>query len=518
MSKKAIFAVLALTFLVHITYIPNGFTWLDHLDIEKSRGIMPVSQLYKTFITRYADTGFYRPMVSILHSLDYAVYRNFAPGYHFTNVLLHVGATAAVPGFLTAFFILKPWQLLLASLIFGVHPFSILPVGAISYRPELLLALFVFLTVHFYAKARLSTNLKNKLLFVICFFLAILSKETAVIILPSIILIWEYRYFKKIKLPSYKFIFGVILLLAVYFLLRFQAVPEVWRVTQTHLSLSETISTRLLAFGKLITQLIIPLKPSFSDATVVTSLTHPSSLAVLTVLAGIFLLMLKLGFRSQMSISIVLIATLLAPALNIVPLPRFSSPHYGYLAVGPFAAFLVLLLEKTQGLFRILCGLTLGIWIVLMSISSFQSGYQFKNDLTLFLPEVRIDPNFLEGHYYLGNYYLSKGNFKSAQTHYQSIISLPKNVIAFGDRFAFFLNLGNIAMLKGHFDKAQRFFKKTQIYASSPSQEMALAYNQAILAQSLYAAGKIDQAKQLIRDILPLLPADKKERVKKLLD
>src|SRR3990167_1069250 len=100
-------AILIFTFLIHVVYLPNGFTWLDHLDIEKGQGIIPLSQLYKAFITRYADTGFYRPVVAILHSLDYAIFQNWAPGFHLTNVLLHVGATAALPGFLAAFFTLK---------------------------------------------------------------------------------------------------------------------------------------------------------------------------------------------------------------------------------------------------------------------------------------------------------------------------------------------------------------------------------------------------------------------------
>ena len=47
---------------------------------------------------------------------------------------------------------------------------------------------------------------------------------------------------------------------------------------------------------------------------------------------------------------------------------------------------------------------------------------------------------------------------------------------------------------------------------------MVLTYNQAILAQSLYDAGKIAEAKQLIREILPLLPTNQRDKVKKILN
>lgn len=511
-------AILIFTFLIHITYIPNGFTWLDHRDIESQRAIIPLSQIYKAFTNRYADTGFYRPIVTILHSLDYAFYKNWAPGFHLTNVLLHTAAAAALPGFLTAFFLFEPWQILLATLIFGVHPFSILPVGAISYRPEPLLALFVFVSMNFYSKARHSPNLKNIAIFLVCFFLALLSKETALVILPLLIIYWEFLRFRKQKKTFFILLLGIFTVLAGYILFRFKAVPEIWRATQIQLSISEALGTRLAVLGKLLIQFVIPIKPNFSDATMIVSITHPSSLAVIIALAGIFLLLIHRRFRSQISTSILLIVILLAPSINIIPLPRFSSPHYGYLAVSGFAILVVLLFSKTRGFPRMLYGVIVVIWILFLSFSTFQSGYQFKNDLRLFLPEVRKDSNFLEGHYYLGNYFLSIGDLNSAKRHYQSILSLPKNVIAFADKFSFYLNLGSISLLEGRLAEAGKYFEKTQLYAFSPSQKIALAYNKALLAESLYSKGNTEEAKQIIKDSLPLLPDEQREKVRKILD
>ncbi len=540
--------VLIFTFLVHITYIPNGFAWLDHRDIESQRAIVPLSKIHKAFKIRFADTGFYRPMVTIFHSIDYAFYKNWAPGFHLTNGLLHTAATAALPGFVASFFLLEPWQILLTTLIFGIHPFSILPVGAISYRPELLLALFVFLAIHFYSKARLSANLKNTAYFLVCFFLALLSKETALVILPLLIIFWEFLHFKKPKKSFSSLLPGIFVLLASYILLRFRAVPEIWRVSQIHLSPFEAFGTRLATLGNLLTNFVNPFKPDFSDATKIISLTHPSSLAVIIAIAGIFLLLVHNHFRSQISTSVLLIAILLAPSLNIIPLPRFSSPHYGYLAVSGFAALIVLLFAKTRGSVRKLYRLIIVIWIFLISVSTFKSGYQFKNDLSLFLPEVKNNQNFLEGHYYLGNYYLSKGDLNSAQKHYQTILLLPKNVIAFGDRFSFYLNLGNISMLQNRKDEANKFYNKTSLHIVSPDQRMILDFNKALLAQkygdhqtviklvtpyinksnqpeplillarSLAAMGKEKEAKQIIIKTLPLLPLNQRDKIRQILN
>src|SRR5919108_4391650 len=83
------FGVLAVTFLVHASYIANGFVWLDHGDIESGRAIVPLPQIYTALLTRFGETGFYRPVVTALYSLDAAIYDGWAPGYHLTNIVLH---------------------------------------------------------------------------------------------------------------------------------------------------------------------------------------------------------------------------------------------------------------------------------------------------------------------------------------------------------------------------------------------------------------------------------------------
>lgn len=501
--NKIFYLIIIFSFFIRLTYLPNGFTWLDHRDIEAQRGILPLVKVHQAFSTRFADTGFYRPVVTILHSLDFALYKNWAPGYHLTNVLLHLGTTATLPFFLSVFLILSSWQILLATLIFTVHPFSILPVGTISYRPELLLAIFVFLSLHFYAKVRRSPNLKNTLLFFAFFSLALLSKETAIVLLPLLIVFWEYLNFKKLGRINFKLLTGVLFLYLIYFLLRFQAVPEVWRSKEISLPLFQTLGTRMLAFGKLLLGLFVPFKPGFSDATLIVGIFYPASLAVLFILIGVSLFLIRSRLRSQISISIFLLFLIfLTPSLNLVPLPRFYSPHYGYLAVSAFAILIVLLAEKFRGFFRFLYICIIIVWIFFASFFTLQAGRLFKNDLTLFQPEVDQDPNFLEAHYYLGYYYLSKKDLRSAKKHYQSILVQPKNVLAFADRFAFYLNLGSISLVEGRLLEAQNFFKRCKKYAVSPYQRQVLAYNETLLAKALNAAGKKQEAEDLIREIL----------------
>src|SRR6266545_7658058 len=77
--------VLLVVAVIHFSYLPNGFTWLDHNDIEEGHGYLPFNEVYKAFILPFGETSFYRPVVVILNSIDHTFYGNWPIGYHVTN-------------------------------------------------------------------------------------------------------------------------------------------------------------------------------------------------------------------------------------------------------------------------------------------------------------------------------------------------------------------------------------------------------------------------------------------------
>src|SRR3989338_8622921 len=251
---SAFFAV----FLVFASFINNGFSWLDHGDIERGRAVLTLSNLPRAFISRFGQTGFFRPLVTVANSIDFALYGLWAPGFHLTNILLHLSASFAGALFISRLFSLNFREKLLILLIAGLHPLAFLPVGAISYRQELLLALFTYLTLYFHLRKKL--------------------------------------------IPAY---------------LCF-----------------------LAAVSRLLFQLLLPLKPALSDATRVVSMTDFKIIpaAILFVFPVIFFRRLKPDFKK----AFILLAVIVLPALNIIPVPRFSSPHYGYVVLPALAAFALL--------------------------------------------------------------------------------------------------------------------------------------------------------------------------------
>src|SRR5262245_21926623 len=132
--RLALALVLCAAAASHATYVANGFTFQDHGDIEAGRAVRPLSRLPAALFERWGDTGFYRPFVTAVHSLDHALYGLWAPGYHLTSVLLHVGFVAVVWLFARRFGGLSEGEAGWAAAFVAVHPISWLIVGGLAFR------------------------------------------------------------------------------------------------------------------------------------------------------------------------------------------------------------------------------------------------------------------------------------------------------------------------------------------------------------------------------------------------
>lgn len=462
--RKSLFLSIAIlaVFLVYSSFINNGFSWLDHGDIERGRALLPLVKLPSAFISRFGQTGFFRPLVTVINSVDFALYGLWAPGFHLTNVILHLAATFAAAVFLARLFAFSFKEKLLVFFIVGLHPLAFLPVGAVSYRQELLLALFTYLTLYFHRRKKLLPA-------ALCFLAALFSKETALFLLPVLILLFDRLYLWEIAL------------LFIYGWLRFLAVPEIWHTTATVLPLSEALGTRITAVSKLALQLLLPLKPSLSDAAAIVPLTDIKIIPAAALFA--LLIFSFRRFHPSLKKAVILLTILLLPALNIIPVPRFSSPHYGYVVL-PALAALVLLFRKwclKRYKSATICNFLVVIWLIISGFSTFRAGFQFKNDLTLFGPEVAADGRFLEGHQYLGDYYFKTNEFEKAEIHYELALKKDPEVIAFVDEGSTMNNLAGVYLAQKKLTEADGLLAAL---SRKPgwNENQNLIYNRALIA------------------------------------
>ena len=490
MNKEIKPALLLTSFIIltHLSYVSNGFVWLDHMDITEKAAVIPLDQWYKAFLSNYGFTGFYRPIISIIHSVNAHVFGENAVYYHLLNLLFHIMVSGLAVVFISIFSELKRTEKYLVYLIVGVHSVSWFTVGAIAHLPELLMTLFTMATVVIYAKGG------NGWVMTLSAVLALFSKETSLVYIPTFILLWymvlyQAKIVKKRKGVSAffsglcnkrSFLIGGVL--AGYLILRFNPALQLWKAQATSLSFSRTVGTRVYVIGRLLGNLISPFSPSNSDSVTIIQIVDWRVLLTLIVLCGLALVVRRLGFKHGVSLSLLMLAVALSPSLNIVPLPRFYSINYVYFATIPFA-FLVIsflkMLSQKKGVYRLNL-LILGIWLIIMSISTFNAGFRLKNDEELFLPAVKADNSFLEGHFYLGNYYFAQKDFETAKGHYQAALSANPTQIVYVDKRATAVNLAGIYVIQNQLNDASMLLNQASIGASG-KQSAYIAYNRALI-------------------------------------
>ena len=207
----------------------------------------------------------------------------------------------------------------------------------------------------------------------------------------------------------------------------------------------------MTALGRLVGQLISPTLPGLSDAMRI----GWGWEAVILVIAAA-----GLGWwaaaRREMRHLVLWLGIFLLPATNIVYVPRFVSPHYAYAAVAVISAMLVVAIRTLRGYWMKAGIVGLGLWLVVAGIVTWRGGFRYRDDISLFGPEVERDENFLEGRFYLGGIYWQKGQLTAARQEYETILRPDVNYVAYVDRWSTEINLAGVEMGLGEVEAAEK--------------------------------------------------------------
>src|SRR5207253_10766699 len=124
--------------------LSNAFILDDILIVaanERIRHILPIQSLFQPYWGDLNHAGIYRPLTIFSFSLEYPIWRVWAPGYRLVNLLLH-----ALHGWLVYLLarglLGSPLAAIAAAAVYVIHPMHTEAVISIVGRSELLPAAF----------------------------------------------------------------------------------------------------------------------------------------------------------------------------------------------------------------------------------------------------------------------------------------------------------------------------------------------------------------------------------------
>lgn len=200
-NAVAVSVIAAVVFLSYFNVLAAGFITDDFGLVVNNPNIKSWSHLAHIFSSGYWDAagcarGLYRPLTIFSFLLEYTFFGLDPRAFHLNNILLHLAASVL------CFFLLKELfkdatAPLAAVILFTAHPVHSEAVAWISGRAELLSAVLSLASILIFIKKEKDGLFP--LASVLVFFLALMSKESAVIV-PLALIIYCF-FFQKRQCP-----------------------------------------------------------------------------------------------------------------------------------------------------------------------------------------------------------------------------------------------------------------------------------------------------------------------------
>lgn len=446
--------IITATFLVYWPALRNGFVWDDTAlvlrdPLIRSWRLIPEGFQHFLFLDATASS-FYRPIQRLSFVFDYQVYGFARPwGWHLTSILVHLGAAIALfftaQGLLAA--LARQWsekvRLILAlsvAVIWVILPLHTSAVTYVAGRADPLAALFGFSGLALGLAGMQATRRARlwQLGAALCFFLAMLSKESGLIFLPLWLLILAWQ--KETRRALIAWVLIALAMAGAYSGLRFtsEKVPPP-PSPPTPVAIRPILAARAFAgyAGLLVAPIYLHMERDVSTRPLDTpeATLRQARLLEYQTLAGVLLLIglvlwMRHGFRRAPLVALCLAAFLVAylPISNLFSLNATIAEHWLYVP----SAFLFLAVALMVGvhwqslttprwLRSALGGLAAG-WVTLLLFIGFARQYDWRDQRTFITSTMAMggeSPRMLMN---LGNVEFAAGHQGAALAFYREAL------------------------------------------------------------------------------------------------
>jgi protein O-mannosyl-transferase len=494
-ERTRILALAAASILVYANTLLNNFALDDFLYIFNNPAV--TSPSLKLFFSATKDFNVFRPVTFIALALNWALGTVHPWGYHVVNLLLHAGVTLLLYLLLKkllenlAYGITAAW---VAALLFAVHPIHTEAVAGIVNRSELLAAGFLL--------AAWLLHLDDwSLPALLCFALAMMAKESAVVFVPLVIL-GDYvrgQWKSFVRYVSVAAVAGLYL--------------AVLRKAQgghfgekgisgldnplAHLSPVLRISNAIRVAWKYIGLQIYPAALtsdySYNAITLYADWKHllPAVVGMALVL-GLGIWALWTGRRAWAFAVGFYLAAFSVTANILTPTGTIMGERLAYLPSAGFCLLVALFWLELEKRNRRVAWYALAVVALLFSARTILRNRDWRDTFTIYSAAVRTVPNSAKSHAGLGEQYLRRNQLQDARKEFQTSLTIYPDFADLIDSYAI------VESRLGHDQQALELFERSlALTAKDDIDYESVAVN---LAAQFMKMGDNDKALKILND------------------
>jgi Tfp pilus assembly protein PilF len=428
MTERMRMALLAISAtIVYANALLNSFTYDDFLYVLNNPGVTNPS--FAGFFHATKFTNVFRPVTFFTFSLNWKLGHIHASGYHLFNLLLHVGVTLLLYILLKKLLENAPDAAAIsfvAALFFAVHPIHTEAVASIVGRSELLAAGFVFAAWFFHLEDQLLPSL-------LCFVLAMMSKESAVSFVP-LVLFGDYLRGKFKSRVAY---LSIVLAAVAYtgvlwfaqggrfgeFEINFLDNPLAGMPAGLRILNALRVAWKYV--GLLVFPAALSCDYSYNSIKLYADLAHtlPIALVSLAVL-GLWIWTVRTGRIAWALGGAIYLAAFAITSNVLIPTGTIMGERLAYLPSAGFCLLVALLWFEFKKRASTASWVALAVVLGVLSARTVVRNRDWRSNFALYSAAVRVVPDDSRMHCNLGGAYLDAGQLDLARQHLQLALQI----------------------------------------------------------------------------------------------
>jgi tetratricopeptide (TPR) repeat protein len=255
-----------------------------------------------------------------------------------------------------------------------------------------------------------------------------------------------------------------------------------WHSEYPQMSATQAIGTRLGGAARSVLAVLPPFDERICDAVRVVEPWQPLALLGMLALGALAVA----AYRRR---GLLLLAALaLLPSLGLAAVPRLWSLHYLYLPWLFGAGALAIAIDRLRQFWPV-------VTTAVFALTAFTlvESWRYRDDLSLWEPEIAARPECREGHLYLGDARRQRGDLETAAHAYQGAVAEVPGFVSFSDRAAAYENLGLTRLQQGRATDAEPAFEQALVLQTDELERRKLNHDLAVAAFARADYAKVEQ-------------------------